>query len=207
MPQTAQRKKARWKLIHQYYTYTGFYQFLFISLKKSILPILLFIGAIAAVHIWVIDVKEILAYLNAEMSTIDVLVFSFISETFLGLIPPEIFIAWSRDTSSPLLFLSLLALSSYIGGIISYWGGRSLYRIPSVHNYLEIRMRKHILQMKKWGAILIAVGALLPLPFSISCIAAGLIKFSFKQLLIIGLLRFVRYYIYAIAIFKVVSQL
>ena len=39
-------KKPRWKLLHQYYSYTGFYRFVGKSLKKAILPVILFIGCI-----------------------------------------------------------------------------------------------------------------------------------------------------------------
>ncbi len=66
-------------------------------------------------------------------------------------------------------------------------------------------MSKHLKNTKKWGGFLIVVGALLPVPFSITCLAAGMIKYPLKGVLTFGLLRFVRFTIYALAIFKVVS--
>ena len=66
-------------------------------------------------------------------------------------------------------------------------------------------MRENLKNTRKWGGVLILVGALLPLPFSIACIAAGMIKYPFKNVVFFGLFRFVRFAIYAWAIFKVVN--
>ena len=124
-------------------------------------------------------------------------------KSILGLIPPEIFIAWSGKSAHPNLFLFLLATLSYCGGIISYFLGRGIASIPSVFVYLEVKMAKHIKNMRKWGGFLIVVGALLPVPFAVSSIAAGIIKFPFGSYLLFGLLRFLRFFLYGIAIFGV----
>ena len=78
-------------------------------------------------------------------------------------------------------------------------------RIPSVSEYLEVKMAENLKNTKKWGGILILVGALLPLPFSIACMTAGMIRYSFKNVAFLGLFRFIRFAIYAWAIFKVVD--
>ncbi|AXT49585.1 short-chain dehydrogenase [Aquimarina sp. BL5] len=197
-------KKTRLQLLHQYYSYTGFYKFLGISLKKALPPILLFIAGLLIVNYFVININDVLIYVTENYS--DYVVFSvfFASESLLGLIPPEIFIAWSDKTTSPILYLSILALLSYLGGVISYFIGKSITKIPSVHQYLEVKMAKHIKNTRKWGGFLIVVGALLPIPFSITSIAAGMIKYPFISYLLFGLLRFVRFYLYAVAIFSLV---
>jgi membrane protein YqaA with SNARE-associated domain len=66
-------------------------------------------------------------------------------------------------------------------------------------------MAKHLKNTSKWGGFLILVGALLPVPFSISCMAAGMIRYSFKNVVLFGLFRFLRFGLYAWAIFKVVD--
>lgn len=197
-------KKPRWKLLHQYYSYTGFYKFVGQSLKKAILPILLFIGALLAVNEYVININHVLVTVTETFSPLGILSVFLVSETLLGLVPPELFIAWAGKSAMPLLYLSLLALASYLGGIFSYWGGKAITRIPAVHNYLETKMSKHIKNTEKWGGFLIVVGALLPIPFSITSIAAGIINYKFRHYLLFGLLRFVRFYGYAIVIFKIV---
>ena len=137
-------------------------------------------------------------------SPIGILAVFFTSESFLGLIPPEIFIAWSSKMPNPILYLSLLALLSYLGGIVSYFIGKSIAKTPVVFNYMEVKMKKHLVNIRKWGGFLIVVGALLPIPFSMTSIAAGVINYQFKNYLLFGLLRFVRFYLYAVVIFHIV---
>ena len=197
-------KKPRWKLLHQYYSYTGFYKFVGQSLKKAILPILFVLGALLAINEYVININHVLVTVTETFSAPAILAVFLASETFLGLVPPELFIAWAGKSAMPVFYLSLLALASYLGGIFSYWGGKAITAIPSVHNYLETKMSKHIKNTGKWGGFLIVVGALLPIPFSITSIAAGIINYKFRYYLLFGLLRFIRFYGYAIVIFKIV---
>lgn len=191
--------------MHQYYSYTGFYSFVGKSLLKAAIPILVFIIGLLFVHFFVMDVNDILAYVTRNFPPIGVLAVFFASESFLGLIPPEIFIAWSGKTAHPELYLAAIACLSYMGGIVSYFTGRGIASIPSVFVYLEVKMAKHIKNMRKWGGFLIIVGAILPVPFAVSSIAAGIIKFPFKSYLLFGLLRFLRFFLYGIAIFGVMN--
>ncbi|MBZ9650507.1 YqaA family protein [Psychroflexus montanilacus] len=194
-------RKSHLRLLHQYYTYTGFYSFLGRSLIKAAPPILIFIAVLLGIHFFVIDVNTMLIYITENFPPIAVFAIFFASESILGLIPPEIFIAWCGKASSPWFFLFILSFLSYLGGIISYFVGRGIASIPSVFVYLEVKMAKHIKNMRKWGGILILAGALLPLPFAIASISAGIIKFPFGSYLLFGLLRFVRFAIYGALIF------
>ena len=197
-------KKPRWKLLHQYYSYTGFYKFVGASLKKAILPIVLFIVALLLVNQYVININGLLVTVTETYSRTGILGVFLTSESLLGLVPPELFIAWAGKSAAPILNLSLLALMSYLGGIISYWIGKGITMIPTVHDALENKMSKHIKNTEKWGGFLIVVGALLPIPFSMTSIAAGIINYSFRLYLLFGLRRFVRFYGYALVIFKIV---
>lgn len=203
--QSGTKKKNRLQLLHQYYVYTGFYTFLKDALKKALPPILLVVAAIVIIHFFVIDLNTALQYVIDNYSNLLVLTLFFVSESILGIIPPELFIAWSDKTSNPILYLSLIAILSYAGGAVSYFTGRAALKIPSVHNYLEVKMEKHLKNARKWGGFLILVGALLPLPFAVASLAAGMIRFEFKYWALFGLARFVRYAIYGAAIFSLVS--
>ena len=196
-------KKSRIRLLHQYYYYTGFYAFVKSSVGKAIIPIVLFIVGLWIIHAFVIDFDDLFTSITTTYSPISILAVFFASESFLGLIPPEIFIAWADKTATPILNLSLLATLSYLGGIISYFIGRAIAHMPAVYQYLEVKMYKHVKMIRKWGGFLIVVGALLPIPFSLTSIAAGLIHYDFKHYLLFGLLRFLRFYLYAVVIFNV----
>ncbi|MCB0464383.1 MAG: VTT domain-containing protein [Aequorivita sp.] len=190
------------KRAHLYYKYTGFYSFVGQSLKKAIIPIVLAISALVLLDLYVIDFSNLFTYITETYAPINILLIFLASESFLGLVPPEIFIAWSDKMPEPLLYLTLLATISYLGGIISYFIGKWIFTIPSVYAYMEGKMKKHLKQIRKWGGFLIVVGALLPIPFSMTSMAAGMIHYKFRNYLLFGLLRFVRFYLYAIAIFS-----
>lgn len=198
-------KKEKAKLVHKYYSRTGFYLFVWKNVKKALLPILGVVLAIYLFNKYVYNINDGLHHFTETFSRLTVLSVFFISETVLGLIPPEIFIAWSKKTEAPILNLSILAILSYSGGLLSYFIGRTTLKIASVKQYLEVKMAESIKNTRKWGGILILVGALLPLPFSIACMAAGIIKYPFRSVVFLGLFRLARFAIYAWAIFKVVN--
>lgn len=196
-------KVTRMKALHRYYSYTGFYSFIGNSVKKALLPIILFVVAIFLVNKYVISFSDILKTITETYSTISIFAIFFTSESILGLVPPEAFIYWAGKSVSPWGFLSILALLSYMGGIMSFFIGRGIASIPSVNRYFETKMKSHLENMRKWGGFLIIVGALLPLPFSMACIAAGMIDYKLKNVILFGLLRFLRFAIYGLLIFSV----
>ena len=175
------------------------------SVKNAILPILLIIVGLFLFNHYVFNINDGLQTVTETFSRAGVLATFLASETLLGLIPPEIFIAWSKKTADPLLNLSLLALFSYTGGVISFFIGKKIATIKRVKTYLEVKMAKSLKNTSKWGGFLIIAGALLPVPFSISCMAAGIIKYPLKGVLLFGLFRFLRFTIYGWAIFNVVT--
>lgn len=195
-------KKSRWKLLHQYYIYTGFYKFILLGLKKALWPAIIVIAVILYVNFKVVSINELLITLTEKYSDVTVFSVFFASESILGLIPPDIFIAWTKNTPHPIVYLAALSILSYLGGVISYITGKALLLIPAFKDYMERKMFRHIANMRKWGGFLIAAGAILPLPFAIAALAAGMIKFDFKYFLLFALLRFLRFIIYGFAIYK-----
>lgn len=198
------KSETKLKRVHLYYKYTGFYSFVGKSLKKAIVPILVAIAALVVVDLYVVDFSNLFTYITETYAPINILLVFLASESLLGLVPPEIFIAWSDKMPEPLLYLSLLAAISYLGGIISYFIGKFIVNIPAVYAYMEGSMKQHLKHIRKWGGFLIIVGALLPIPYSMTSMAAGTINYRFRNYLLFGLLRFVRFYLYAIAIFSLV---
>lgn len=193
--------KTRIQLLHQYYSYTGFYEFVWIAIKNAFPYIVGFIAAVVTANQF-IDVNVTLARVTELLPVYGVLGFFFVSETILGLVPPEIFIAWSGNMTRPWMYLSILALLSYSGGLMAYWLGKFMTSMPAVHNYLEVKMAKQLRNSKKWGGILIVIGALLPVPFAVSCMTAGIIKYPFKRVVYYGSLRMVRIFAYGFVVFS-----
>ena len=199
------RKKSKTKLLHQYYSYTGFYKFIGKSIRKAIIPIALVVLGLILFNKYVYNINDGLQTMTETFSTVGVLAVFFVSETLLGLIPPEIFIAWFKKTDDPVVTLAILAALSYTGGLITFFIGKASLRINSFRNYLETKLTSQLKNTSKWGGFLIVVGALLPIPFSITCLTAGMIKYPFKGVVLFGLFRFARFAIYALAIFQMVD--
>ncbi|WP_026776553.1 YqaA family protein [Polaribacter sp. Hel_I_88] len=193
------------KRLHNYYGRTGFYLFVWESVKKAFIPIVLVVIGVFLFNKYVYDINEGLETITETFSKTGILITFFVSETLLGLVPPEIFIAWSGKTESPIINLSILATLSYLGGLVSYFIGKTALKIKSLKEYLEVKMAANLKNTRKWGGFLILVGALLPLPFSIACLAAGMIKYPFRNVVFFGLFRFARFAAYAWAIFQVVD--
>ncbi|WP_299673849.1 YqaA family protein [uncultured Tenacibaculum sp.] len=199
------QKDAHVKRLHNYYQRTGFYMFIWESLKKAFIPVVLVVIGLFLFNKYVYNINDGLQTMTETFSRTSLLITFFVSETILGLVPPEIFIAWCKKTPTPVINLALLATLSYAGGIVAYYLGKSSLKINAIKEYLEVKMAKHLKNTKKWGGFLILVGALLPLPFAISCLTAGMIKYPIKNVIIFGLFRFLRFAIYGWAIFSVVN--
>ena len=197
--------KQKAKLMHFYYQRSGFYMFIWESIKKAFWPVIAVIVGLILFNKYVYNINDGLQAMTETFSRLGLLITFFISETILGLIPPEIFIAWSKKTANPILNLSILATLSYLGGLSAYFLGRMSLKIPVIKEYLEVKMADNLKNTSKWGGFLILVGALLPLPFAISCLTAGMIKYPFKNVVLFGLFRFLRFALYAWAIFSVVN--
>jgi len=133
-----------------------------------------------------------------------VLTFFFISETLLGLIPPDLFIVWAKQFASPYAVVTVLALLSYLAGLLAYYLGVRLVAIKEMKEYIHVKFEKQFAMLRSWGGLIIVIAALLPLPFSTMCLGAGMLKFSFRTLAILGVFRIARFFVYAAVLYQVV---
>ncbi|WP_341225409.1 VTT domain-containing protein [uncultured Arcticibacterium sp.] len=196
----------RLALINRYYKITKFYDFLKDTAFKAGTVVAIFVLLLVVLEYFFLDINAILNSLVESYSPEVIFSFFLTSETILGIVPPEIFIAWASKSSTPWLFLFVLASLSYIGGIISYLVGSRLFMIESVKNHIEVKIAKHIVNLRKWGNVFVVLGAISPIPHSIVSLACGLIKYSFKQYLLWALFRYLRFIIYALVIFQVFGE-
>jgi membrane protein YqaA with SNARE-associated domain len=189
--------------LNRYYRITKFYAFLKNVAIKGAITMAVIVGIVLILEYYFLDINALLDTLVSTFSPIMIFLVFAVSESFLGLLPPEIFIAWSAKSAWPWVFLMVLASLSYLGGIVSYYIGMLLHRIPQIKTYTEVKIARHISNLRKWGGVLVFVGAMLPIPHSVVGIACGLIKYDFKYYLVWALFRYVRFIIYAFVIFKV----
>lgn len=190
-------------VLNRYYRITKFYGFLKDTAIKGGIIIALFVAVLLALEYFFLDFNSLLNTLVESFSAGSIFAVFLISETVLGLLPPEIFIAWSSKSVTPWLFLFIIASLSYIGGVIAYFVGNQLNRIPSIRNHIEHKIATHINNLRKWGGFFVLVGAMLPLPHSMVSLACGLIKYDLKNYLAWAIFRYLRFGLYALVIFRV----
>tara|TARA_B100000745_G_scaffold71163_1_gene42656 strand:- start:81 stop:695 length:615 start_codon:yes stop_codon:yes gene_type:complete len=194
----------RWSLAHRYYKITRFYSFLKNTAYQAFFMIVIFVLLLMAVNFFIIDINLLINNILETYSPKIVILFFLISESILGLIPPELFILWSSKSGSPFLFLFALATVSYIGGAVSYFIGMRISLMPVVSKHVEQKIKQHIINLRKWGGLFIVLGAISPIPHSIVSIGAGLIDYKFKYYLLWSLFRYLRFVIYYLVILQVV---
>lgn len=194
----------RFLLYHRFFRSSGFYRFFLRNLIKVILIIGLVIGSVLVLERYLLhDLRENFVGWLHNLPHLGVWVVYSISETLLGLIPPDLFIIWSSKFGQPFLYLTLLGAVSYLAGFLSYFIGRYFGRKRRVERWLMGKYGKFVKQLRQWGGLLVIVAALLPLPYSAVCMISGLIKYPFSKLALYGISRILRYYLYALFLFEI----
>ena len=136
-----------------------------------------------------------------------VLVLFFVSESFLGLVPVDLFVVWTQKFPRPIPYLGLLGVLSYAGAVISYWIGSRISGMPRVNGYSERKFSRYMNFARKWGGAFIIIAALFPFtPFSMVVIALALLRYPFRLFLLFALSRLVRFVIQGILFFNVLHM-
>ena len=193
--------RDRWGLYHIYYKRTGFYQFLSKNLLKLAVIIVAFIGIFLVLDS-AFDVDNFLTKVLDTMPVLVILSIFTVSETLLGLVPPDLFILWCKATPQPWLMLTALAVLSYLGGVGAYGIGLGLRNLPTINNYVSEKYAKEMKMLSRWGGFFIIIAALLPLPFAVISTLVGVIRYDFKHFLAFGLFRLLRFFAYALVLFQ-----
>lgn len=203
--------KKTLELYHNYYKRTGLYKFLGINFLKLIL-ILAGIIALILLLDQFIDFKarqDDMQHFVERHNPLFVFSFFLGTESFMGLIPPDIFIVWAkaRFPENAYFIVAILATLSYWGGINAYFLGTLVRKFPKVEKYVQRKYESNFELIKKWGGIVIIMAALFPLPFAMISTIAGIVKYPFKPYLLYGLTRYIRFFLYAMAIFGALNKL
>ena len=120
----------------------------------------------------------------------------FFSETFTGLIPLELFVIWARQdpVSKYILYVFMLSVLSFIGGIIAYYIGTKVNDLPFLKKLTERPfIAKNSDLYRRFGGIVIVLAALTPLPYAIICFVSGAFEYPFRRFLLYATTRFLRF--------------
>ena len=191
------------RVLNRYYRITRFYEFMRSLAIKTGLVLGVLVTAYLLLNYFIPDAEIAFNTLATKLSPLFIFSLFFTSEFFLGLIPPEFFIVWTSKTMSPWFHVFLLGTLSYFVGLLTYYLGRKLFKITAVKKYLETKVSKHIKNLKRWGGVFIFIGAMLPIPYSMVSLTSGLINYKMKHYMVWSLFRYVRFFLYAIVVFRI----
>lgn len=199
----AKKKNIKQKagIYHNYYKRTGLYKIIGRNVFKIII-ILVVLIAVGLIINKYFNLELFFTKIVENLNPYLVYLFFLSSETFLGLIPPDIFIVWGKHFSHPYVVVTVLASLSYLGGIFSYKIGKLVRKIPKVNRFIEKKFEKNYKLVDKFGGAIIVVSALFPLPYSTISMIAGAVNYKYNRYLLLGLTRFLRFYLYAIVLYS-----
>ncbi len=192
-------------LLHRWNIRSGLYRFL----GRNLLFLLLAAGFLVLLFLvlenQVLGFEGLMDRFLQQFRTWSVLALFLVSESFLGLIPPDFFILWAGETAMPWMMLTVLALLSYLGGTMSWLLGWFIGRNQLVKAWINGKLAGYFSGIRKWGGWVILISALFPLPYSIFSMVAGILRYPFPRFLLFGLARIVRFYFYALFLFRLIS--
>lgn len=127
----------------------------------------------------------------------------FVSDTFVSPIPPDLFlliVAKSEMREMWYFYVTILGIVSTLAGHTGWVCGRLLVASPwfpnSVRTYFENKKEA----VTKYGIWAVALGSTTPLPFSITCWTAGIMKMPYRSFALAASTRFFRVLLYYYAI-------
>ncbi len=125
----------------------------------------------------------------------------FVSESILGLLFPDLFIWWAVSEPTPVLYVSLLGILSYAGGIVSFLLGKWIGDYKLFEQLVRNVRSKYTHRIQKWGGFFVVLAALTPIPFSPVSMLCGSLGFSLKKFLIYSLSRIPRFLAYGVVFY------
>ena len=184
----------------------GFFRYVGRSVLGIILIYILLVLVVFLIGRYLLDFNAIFRGVINHLSDTFVILLFFISESFTGLVPVDLFVVWTQKFESPHAWLALLGILSYTGGVISYQIGRWISHWPKVKAYTERKMAGYIDFVQKWGGAFIIIAALFPFtPFSLVVIAVSLLKYPFGKFLLYALSRLVRFVLQGFIFFNLLQ--
>src|SRR4030043_2458496 len=200
------KSQSKIKEIYLHYKERGLYRYVGWNVLKIIFFYAIFVVIIYLVGKYLLDYNKIFQYALDKLSDRTALIVFFLSESFLGLVPVDLFVIWTLKFQSPIIYLCILGILSYAGGIISYFIGLWISKRPGIRAYTEKRLQGYIQFTRKWGGAFIVIAALFPFsPFSMVTIAVTMLRYPFKLFLLYGIARLVRFVIQGVLFFNVLN--
>lgn len=186
------------------YYLQGYFRFIATNVVRIIFFYGLIVIAVILIAKYVLNLNQIFQnIINGFSSDVQALTLFFISESILGLIPPDLFMLWAEKFEEPIYMLTFLGILSYLGGIVAYGIGLWISKREKIKNYIERRLNKYIVLTQKWGGAFLVISALFPFsPYAMVVLAVSMFKYPFPKLLLFGIARIIRFVVQGTALIK-----
>lgn len=189
------------------YRKKGLFRYVGRNVLLIVLVYVLLVVMIMLTGHYLIDYNRMLQSLVASIPDPSVLLLFFVSESFTGMVPVDLFVIWTQKFSNPLPYLALLGVLSYLGSIISYRIGTWIAGRPRVRAYTERRLSSYFGMVRKWGGAFIVIAALFPFtPFSLVVMAVSILRYPFRWFLIYATARLARFVLQGNLFFNVLHM-
>lgn len=127
------------------------------------------------------------------------------SESFVGIIPPELFMIWAfnkGDTLHYILNVGFFAIISYGLGYLNFLIGQYLYKRVIFRYFRKRFFKESWEQLRKYGLFLIIVAAITPVPWAAVCLLVGSAGYPTKNFLMYALTRILRFAVYGFIVYQ-----
>ncbi|MCB0356410.1 MAG: VTT domain-containing protein [Bdellovibrionales bacterium] len=124
--------------------------------------------------------------------------FIFVADAIVSPLPPDamLFVIAKSDMHTNWLpYVFTLSLFSVLAGKMGYLIGYSLQRFSFIHPKIVDYYSKKRSLVEKYGHWVVVLGALTPLPFSLSCWAAGMVRLKWRNFFLASLFRIPRIFV------------
>jgi len=203
---TANKSGSHWKESLASLKKRGFFRYVGRSVLLILAVYMLVVLIVFLTGRYLVDFNTFIAGIIERFSDKFVILLFFLSESVAGMIPVDLFVIWTQKFESPLLWLALLGILSYAGGVISYGIGLWIARRPRIRAFTERRLKGYISFVRKWGGAFIIIAALFPFtPFSLVVIAITLFHYPFRNFLLFALARLLRFVLQGILFFDLLK--
>ena len=182
-----------------------FYNYFSQNLIKGFIYLAVLIGLIILLKSLFSSQYEAIEHALSDNYTIMSIVF-LISEFFVGIIPPELFMAWMLDEPwyYYVLGISIMTIASLFAGWLNYRLGMFISTKAFFMDLFKRRFKldKYKQRYEKYGSGIIIVAALTPLPFALISLLTGTLSYPQRKYLIFASFRIIRFVVYGIIIFN-----
>lgn len=175
------------------------------SLWKALIALLVFVGAIGLASVLFQEQLNGVAHLlHQRLGVAGLCLIIFVCDSLTAPLPPDVvlvIVAKSDLRAHAWTLVLVFGLVSIVAGNCGYWLGKRLQGWPRVARWLVRAGAKPRALVERYGRRGVALAALTPIPFSITCILAGLLDMPHARFWPVTLLRIPRFYLYFILIY------